>query len=182
LDTTGESCMIGQRGSIWFLGGVNGGGSAERTCSVPEGLPLFFPVINAIFANSPNVCGQDSNNISVKDMRAAIKPFIDGAQNLSVTVDGQDVKKTLLRRVQSDPFEVALPEDNLFVSPCSTQKPPGSPAGIYSPAVDEGYYVALPPLPVLPSGRTHTIHWHVESGMFMENVTYHLTIVPVLSK
>lgn len=92
LDTTGERCMIGQRGSIWFLAGVNGGGSAERTCSVPEGLPLFFPVINAINANSPNVCGQGPNNISVKDLRAAIKPFIDGAEHLVVTVDGRDVK------------------------------------------------------------------------------------------
>src|SRR5262249_53855422 len=52
LDATGNNCMVGQRGSIWFLGGVNGGGSAERICSVPEGLPLFFPVINAINANS----------------------------------------------------------------------------------------------------------------------------------
>ena len=105
---TGENCMIGQHGSVWFLGGVNGGGSAERTCSVPEGLPLFFPVINVIFANSPNVCGQGPDNFSVKDMRAVLKPLIDDARNLSVTVDGQDVKKTLLRRVQSNPFEVAL--------------------------------------------------------------------------
>jgi hypothetical protein len=155
LDTTGDNCMVGQRGSIWFLGGVNGGGLAERTCSVPEGLPLFFPVVNAINANSPNVCGQDSNNISVKDLRAALKRLIDGAQNLSVTVDGQNVKKTLLQRVQSDPFEVALPEDNLFVAPCSTQTPPGSPAGTYSPAVDDGYYVALPPLKL----GSHTIHF-----------------------
>jgi hypothetical protein len=108
-------------------------------------------------------------------MRTQIKPFIDAAQNLSVTVDGQDVKKTLLRRVQSDPFEVALPADNLFLAPCSGD----SPAGVFSPAVDDGYYVALPPLPTLPPGKTHTIHWHVESGTFLEDVTYHVTVVPV---
>jgi hypothetical protein len=176
LDSTGERCMIGQRGSVWFLGGVNGGGSAERTCSVPEGLPLFFPVINAINANSPNVCGQGPNNFSVKDLRAALKPFIDGAQNLSVTVDGQDVKKTLLRRVQSDPFEVVLPEDNLFVAPCAGD----SPAGVYSPAVDDGYYVALPPLRT----GSHTIHFHADNanGSVAQDVVYHLTVAPVSLK
>jgi hypothetical protein len=177
-DTTGKNCMVGQRGPIWFLAGVQGGGSAELTCSIPEGLPLFFPVINSVNINSPNVCGQGSDNISVKDLRASVKPFIDAAQNLSVTVDGREVKKTVLRRVQSDPFEVALPEDNLFLAPCGGD----SPAGVASPAVDDGYYAALPPLPVLPPGETHTIHFHVESGAFMEDVTYHLTIVPVLSK
>ena len=49
LDTTGERCMIGQRGSIWFLTGVNGGGSATLICSVPEDAALFFPVINSFF-------------------------------------------------------------------------------------------------------------------------------------
>ena len=49
LDTTGERCMIGQRGSIWFLTGVNGGGSATLICSVPEDAALFFLVINSFF-------------------------------------------------------------------------------------------------------------------------------------
>jgi hypothetical protein len=180
LDTTGDNCMVGQRGSIWFLGGVNGGGSAERTCSVPEGLPLFFPVTNIIFANSPNVCGQGPENFTVKFMRGVIKPLVDSFRNLSVTVDGRDVKKTLLQRVQSDPFEVALPEDNLFVAPCSTQTPPGSPAGIYSPAVDDGYYVALPPLKL----GSHTIHFHADNadGTVAQDVVYHLTVVPVSLK
>jgi hypothetical protein len=180
LDTTGDNCMVGQRGSIWFLGGVNGGGSAERTCSVPEGLPVFFPVTNIIFANSPNVCGQGPENFTVKFMRGVVKPLVDSFRNLSVTVDGQDVKKTLLQRVQSDPFEVALPEDNLFVAPCSTQTPPGSPAGIYSPAVDDGYYVALPPLKL----GSHTIHFHADNadGTVAQDVVYHVTVVPVLLK
>ena len=105
--------MIGQRGSIWFLTGVNGGGSATLTCSVPEDTSLFFPVINSFFVNTPN-CGQVPENLTVKFMRTLVKPFIDAAQNLSVTVDSKDVKKTLLRRVQSEPFAVAVPKDNIF--------------------------------------------------------------------
>jgi hypothetical protein len=42
-DTTGEHCMMGQRGPTWFLGGVISGGTAIRNCSVPAGEALFFP-------------------------------------------------------------------------------------------------------------------------------------------
>jgi len=81
--------------------------------------------------------------MSVKELRAAAAPFIDGAAKLSVTVDGIATKK--LRRVKSEVFEVALPENNVFVAPCATLPVP---AGIYSPAVDDGFYVRLEPLDV----------------------------------
>src|SRR6202043_2144227 len=55
LDTTGGNCMVGQRGSVWFLAGIFGGGSATRTCAVPEGTVLFFPVINTVNINTPKV-------------------------------------------------------------------------------------------------------------------------------
>jgi hypothetical protein len=176
LDTTGANCMVGQRDFVWFLAGVNGGGSATRTCSVPADKTLFFPVINSSFINTPN-CFQGPENLTVKFMRTQVKPFIDVAQNLSVTVDGKDVKKTLLRRVQSDPFVTALPADHIFgPDACGPGVP--LPAGIYSPSVDDGYYVALPPLNPGP----HTIHFHADSGSFTEDIMYNLTIVPVLLK
>ena len=40
-DEVGTNCMVGQRGSIWFLSGFFGIGSATRTCSVPEGVAVF---------------------------------------------------------------------------------------------------------------------------------------------
>ena len=140
--------MIGQHGPIWFLAGVFNnfnGGIATRTCSVPEGKSLYFPVINAVNINSPNVCGQGPDNISAKDLRAAdfVAGYIDRAANLSVTVDGVPIKD--LRRVKSEVFAVALPNDNIFVSPCGAA---GSPGGVYSPAVDDGFYVLLNPLSV----------------------------------
>jgi hypothetical protein len=58
VDTTGKDAVVGQRGKVWFLAGVFAGTSAERTCSVPEGTALFFPVINSVQINAPNVCGQ----------------------------------------------------------------------------------------------------------------------------
>ena len=111
-DTTGADCMIGQRDFIWLLAGVNPSGSASRTCTVPENKTLFFPVINAVFVNTPN-CGQMGKNFSVAEERAAIKPLIDDARKLSLTVDGKNATN-LLQRVQSVPFVAALPQDNFF--------------------------------------------------------------------
>jgi hypothetical protein len=171
FDTTGENCMIGQRDFVWFLAGTLFGGSATRACSVPEDKTLFFPVINVSFFNSPNLCGQGNQSFTVAEERAAIKPIIDAAKNLSVTVDGVDVKNTLLRRVQSQVFDVALPDDNVFLPDF-----PPCPAGIYSPTVDDGFYVSLGPL----TPGQHTIHFHSESpGVITEDITYHLNIVPV---
>ena len=176
LDTTGENCMVGQRGSVWFLAGIFGGGTTTRTCAVPEGKVLFFPVINSVNIDTPNVCGQGPDRIPVEDLRAASAAFIDGAANLFVEVDGEPMGN--LHRVQSKVFEVALPEDNVFDDPCATLG--GVRAGIYSPAVDEGFYVRLKPLGV----GNHTLHFHAEnpSQGFTSDVTYNLTVVPVLLK
>jgi hypothetical protein len=176
LDTTGANCMVGQRGSVWFLAGIFSGGSATRACAVPEGTVLFFPVINTVNFNTPNVCGQGPENIPVRELRRLSAASIDGATNLSVTVDGRPVAN--LQRVRSQVFEVALPGDNVFNAPCTGAGLGNVPAGIYSPAVDDGFYVVLAPL----RGRAHTLHFHAEnpSPVFVGDVTYNLTVVPVL--
>jgi hypothetical protein len=180
-DTTGEKCMVGQRGSIWFLAGVSGGGSATRSCSVPEGATLFFPVINFVNVNTPD-CGQNGQNFTAKQLQDAIQPAINGIHSVAATVDGKDVKETLLRRVLSDPFEAALPADNIFgPNACGTGIP--LPAGVYSPVVDGGDYVSVPPL----AAGTHMIRFHGESdsnafGHVTQDVTYNLTVVPVSLK
>jgi hypothetical protein len=174
LDTTGENCMVGQRGSVWFLAGTFFGGSATRTCAVPEDKLLFFPVINFVNIDTPNVCGQGPVSFSVKELRASSAAFIDGATNLSVEVDGKPIRN--LHRDQSKVFEVALPEENVFDAPCTGLG--NVPAGIYSPAVDDGFYVQLNPLKV----GDHTLHFHAENPGFVEDVTYDLTVVPVLLK
>jgi hypothetical protein len=45
------------------------GGTATRTSFVPEGTELFFPVINSVKINTPNVCGQ-VGHLSVSELRA----------------------------------------------------------------------------------------------------------------
>jgi hypothetical protein len=176
LDETGEKCVVGQRGSVWFLAGNSGGGSTARACAVPAGTELFFPAINSVNIDTPNVCGQGPERIPVEDLRAASAAFIDGATNLLVEVDGEPMKK--LDRLQSEVFAVALPEENTFDTLCASFG--GVPAGIYSPAVDDGYYVQLKPLEV----GNHTLHMHAEnpSASFSLDVTYSLTVVPILLK
>jgi hypothetical protein len=177
-DASGQYCMVGQRGPIWFLAGVFGGGPpVARTCSVPEGTTLFFPITNAINFNTPNVCGQGSDNLTVKEMRAFSKTTIDGTTDLSIQVNGKPANK-LMQRIASQVFEVALPEENVFDGECSGLG--GVPAGIYSPAVDDGYYVTLGPL----KQGTEIIHFQAAAGPggADEDVTYTLTVVPVLTK
>jgi hypothetical protein len=176
LDTTGEDCMVGQRGSAWFLAGTFGGGSATRTYAVPEDKPLYFPVINSVNINAPNVCGQGPDDVSSADLRALSAAFVDGAINLSAAIDGKAIKQ--LVRGRSDVFEVGLPEDNVFDAPYGGF---GTvPTGIYSPAVDDGFYVRLEAL----KAGNHTLHIHAEnpSAGFVLDVTYNLNVISVIQK
>jgi hypothetical protein len=174
FDTSGGKCMVGQRGSVWFLPGVfiETPGTVISKCSVPEGKALYCPVINSVQINFPNVCGQ-KGALSVSELRSMAASTIDGVTNRSLTVDGIVIKK--MQRVKSEVFEVALPEENVFNSICGG---PGSvPAGIYYPAVDDGFYVLLRPLPV----GDHTLDFHVESPSavppFTLDVKCKLTVV-----
>jgi hypothetical protein len=174
VDTTGADCMVGQRGPVWFLTGSLFGGTVTRNCTIPAGEWLFFPVINNYQNNSPGICGQ-TGSLDVAQLRANVAPFIDAATNLSVHVDGRAVNQ--LARVKSVAFATTLPADNIFIAPCGG--PGTSPPGVYSPSVDDGIYVLLPPLSV----GAHTLHFHSEStGGFLLDVTYNLTIVPVVLK
>jgi hypothetical protein len=185
LDSSGQYCMVGQRGPIWFLAGFSGGGLAMRTCSVPENKALFFPLINSFWNNTPSTnpdCGQHGENYDVKKLISLIKMTgIDSAHDLSVTVDGQTLDQKKIQHVLSVPFPTWFPADNVFgANACGTGMP--LPPGIYSPSMDDGYYVLLPPLKVGP----HTLKFHGEygsgNGLVSEDVTYDLTVVPVSLK
>ncbi len=71
--------MVGQRGAIWFLAGVFGGGTASRACSVPENNTLFFPVINSFNLQLPQIAVKEGENFDVKKLISLIKPSIDAA-------------------------------------------------------------------------------------------------------
>jgi hypothetical protein len=184
FDTTGASCMVGQRGAVWFLAGTNGStGPVTRSCSVPAGDSIFFPVINFSNINTPN-CPSGTAPMDVTALQAVLPPAIESVKSnpLFVTVDAADVTKTLVKLVQSVPFELAFPAQNVFgLSACANNVP--LPAGIYSPVVAAGYYVWLPPL----KPGSHTIAFSAAGqtsffGSNVQNVAYHITVVPVTLK
>lgn len=168
-DETGGSCMVGQRGAVWFLAGNFGGTAAPttRTCLIPEGKALFFPVLNVVDFNTTN---QTAN-----DLRTETSPCLDAATQLVVEVDDQSVPNPFDKnRVRSAVFDITLPADSLFAAVLG--------AGVYSPAIDDGYYVMLKPLAV----GEHQIHIVGASagcpligGPFSTEVTYNITIAPV---
>ena len=169
LDTTGNNCMVGQHGPVWFLAGFFFGGAGTRDCTVPDDKFIFFPVANSINFNTPDVCDQ-VGDLSVRDLRQASKTFFAGVTAASAELDQRPIK--LLRHIRSDVFGVALPEENIFDSACTALG--GLPAGVYSPSVDGGLYVLLHPL---DEGQ-HTLRFHSENPTqgFTEDVTYILKV------
>jgi hypothetical protein len=177
LDETGEKCMVGQRGSEWFLAGNVLEGPITLTCTVPEGTALFSPVTTYVGFSTPNLCGQGSQSIPVEDLRAGTAAFVEGTTELSVEVDGKPIED--IRRAQSKVFAVALPEENVL-DVDGQGCPGGAPAGVYSPAVADGSYVRLNPLAV--GNHTLRVRSKNPSANFNVDVTYKLTVAPVSLK
>jgi hypothetical protein len=131
LDSTGTNCALVQHGPVWFLAGVTSQSASDhavRNCSIPEGKVLFFPILNLVDFNV--------SNQRAKELRAEIAGCMDAATNLSLELDGRDIPIRGRSRVKSSAFAVVVPENGFFTP------------GIYSPAVDDGYYVMLKPLAV----------------------------------
>ena len=157
LDQTGENCGVAQSGRVWFLAGTVDSGSVTRTCTVPSGKALFFPIINSFSANDPG------DNTTFEEELACARDSNAGATG-SAEVDGRAIRNLQRYRVESPEFSLTLPEDNIY----------GAPPGIYAPAAAVGIYLLLPPLSV----GHHIIHFtgSTTSGTAIE-VTHNLTVV-----
>ncbi|UPU37854.1 hypothetical protein M1B72_09140 [Geomonas paludis] len=178
-------CSTGQSGPVWFLGGrfcVSGDTTcadqpAVRSCTVPKGKALFFPIVNFGCLNAEaakGFCGQDVPNhpaeAYITQMRAAIANAIDQTVDLHVWVDGKEIQVDLKKdfRVQSVAYSAALPEGNLLDAIGE-----GILAGDYW-GVDDGVYLMLQPL----SQGQHTLRF---KGTFPDygftiDFTYNLNV------
>jgi hypothetical protein len=177
FDTADAS--VGNSGSVWFLGGTFGASGVEsRSCLVPQGTALFFPIVN-IWADNTD-CPQDS--YSEDFLRGEAAAFQDQATNMSCTIDGVPVSGlsnglTTAYRVQSPVFTYTVPGSNnllnYFGLPCYVSN---SPILINADAVADGVYLMVAPLSV----GAHTIHFQGESGSpatFSDDITYNITVV-----
>jgi hypothetical protein len=159
-------CSAGQSGKVWYLAGTFGG-SAERTCSVPEGKALFVPILNSIMW-TPDDC-------AVNDLKTCREKNagnnLDTISSWTCTVDGVPcVWFTQVVRAQSAPRPLNLPAGSIAVTDF------GYTPGLREKSIADGYAVMLHPL----SRGQHTVHI-TSSGPggtppFSLDVTYHLTV------
>jgi len=167
-DITGQNCMVGQSGSTWYLAPRFGGGTASRSCTIPQGVKLQFAVAGSAYIYAPGFCG-DVAGVSDRDLRAIIAAFTDKAK-VSVTLDGEHVKA---KRLRSEVFATALPAENLFGPLCGASPVP---AGIYR-TVDDTYYAEIENL----RPGVHTLQMVATNGTtFNQNLVYTLNVVPRL--
>ena len=161
IDTTGDFCASGQTGPVWFLAttlGWNPG--VVRSCTIPLGKSLFFPVINAAYFAFPGEEWKEADLRAQSDCRIPTE--------LTAEIDGIPVKNLYQYFEHSPIFKVDLPAGDIF----------GAGPLLLSPSAGQGYYLFLLPLPK----GTHTIHWKAtwlcpfQTAPFTEEVTYNLTI------
>ena len=175
-DPTGNFCTLVQHGPVWFLAGViSGSQGIVRTCSIPEGTALLFPILNIVDINTASQ--------QVDELRAEIKGCMDAATDLLLVVDGKNIPVQAGFRERSVAFVAVLP-------PSGVPTVPPTPPGIYSPAVDDGFYVMLRPLSVgqhtvrftgaTPGCNYPPTNFHVDP--FSVDVTYQLKVEPVTLK
>jgi hypothetical protein len=153
-------CSAEQSGRVWYLVGViSVSGTADRSCTIPPGTFLFFPVINTecstleappFHGDNPAELRECVENIQVSDIHA--------------TIDGVPVNNLNAFNVESPAFTFDVPEDNVLGVP-------GPDTGL---SVSSGVYLMLAPL----SAGEHTLHFGgtYPDFNFTLDITYHITV------
>ncbi|MDH4108392.1 MAG: hypothetical protein OEW35_08755 [Gammaproteobacteria bacterium] len=168
FDADGTYCAERQLGDVWFLAGSFGTDPVERSCTVPAGTSLFFPLINSAYGAFLNDPPETRTDEAVRAFAACP----DAVSNLSPVVDGFAVPRL-------HQFLVSAADSPLF----NVQLAPGNPFGfdesivpelVFSPTAQEGYYVFLKPL----SAGLHTIEVYAEGCFpgFSQNLTFSITV------
>lgn len=169
FDSTGcANGANGQSGPVWFLTGViNVSGSASRTCTVPAGKALFFPILNVECATL------EGNGSTEAELRGCTDFFMGFVTNVAAEIDGVPVQNMQRYRASSPLFTYGpLPDNNVLQLFGFT-----APEGTTSLSVADGFYLMLAPLSV----GQHTLHYTGTFGdpiNFTLDITYYLTIVP----
>lgn len=151
-DMTGERCAAGQQGRVWFLAGTYGTARTIRTCTVPSGKYLFFPLINYLMFPPPH--GVASCAALVLDA----KRYTDGVSNLVLRVDGREIDGLDVQRMSSQGcFDLgkrhSLPD-------------------VIHPVAADGYYAMLKPL---ARGR-HSIEFGGVLPSMIQAVSYTIDV------
>jgi hypothetical protein len=152
-DTTGDKCHLKQHGPVWFLAGTYGTRRTVRTCKVPAGRYLFFPLINYVYVVADRSAPPTCAVVTANAMRATDNPDM-----LILTVDGVEAKQlTQHRQASPSCFNLGARAEPPFTA---------------FPAAANGYYVMLRPL---PRGE-HELNFGGVLPNMQQAVTYRLIV------
>src|SRR5262245_41956516 len=148
-------CSAGQSGHVWFLGGtfasieVGPGvilGEADRTCTIPSGTALFFPLIDV---EASTLEGNGDTVAELRDFAEFFTDFVDPS-SVFLEIDGKSADVASFR-VQSPLFTFGPLPDNNVVQLFGIDAPEGT----TSQSISDGWWAFLEPLSV----GTHTIRF-----------------------
>lgn len=162
-DQTGKNCGQNQNGPVWFLAGTLGG-AATRSCTIPAGKAILFPIINADCSYSERPTLKTES-----DLAQCAKVGNNPTTNLQASVDGVNLQQLDKYRVTSPLYNLTFPANNIFGSPVGTTQ-----------AVVDGWYVFLQPL----APGKHEVHFSgltpanptTGTNNYSVDLTYHLTV------
>ena len=151
-DKTGEQCGEKQPDGLWFLAGTYGTARAIRTCKVPSGRILFFPLVNYV------VYPRQGTSVSCFALASEAARLTDDPDILILQLDGRRIDLPLShRQVPSTCFDIG-----------AGREPPAP----LAPTAANGYYVALRPM----SPGTHTLDFGAILPSLQQAVTYTLIV------
>ena len=151
FERTGATCTVEQSGPVFFLANLHPEtDDAVRRCTVPAGKALLLPLATGICSNLPG------DKRSVADLKDECRRSLDVVTEAQVEIDGVAVPNVMTFRTQSRPFSYRIPKDDCCFLGALGMKP-----GTYWPAVIDGFFVMIQPL---PAGQ-HTIHYREHSPL-----------------
>lgn len=178
-DATGASCGEHQIGSVWFLAG-SWVGDVTRSCTIPGGKSLFFPLINVSYLGFLSDPPEQRTEAYVRSQASCTEPAV-----ISVTIDGIDVADptdyfTGPSGSQSPLFNIQMPFGTAQDGPGNVWESFGFklkdiPEWFLSPSAEQGYYLFLDPLPA----GNHTLEWSASgcSPGWTQHIIYNLTVL-----
>lgn len=128
-DRSGAKCAVGQQGDVWFLAGGFGSSMIHRTCTVPAGKHLFFPVINMVYWRG------EGSKASCEQVKRYAALNNDTTLDLFAEIDGVAVEQVSRYRAASDQCFDAY-----------ARVPVGQYPNTAYPAATDGYWLLLQPL------------------------------------
>jgi hypothetical protein len=151
-DQTGALCDRGQSGPVWFLAGTYGTHRTVRTCKIPRGKHLFFPLINYVVMPRPGV------PINCLGVMSSASTLTNDVSSLVLDIDGVRVPDLVsYRQATTQCFDMgARTEGRKKVFPSAAN----------------GYYVMLKPL----SPGKHELNFGGALPSMLQAVTYTLEV------